>query len=419
MKVMILGSGGREHALGWKLAQSPQLEQLYFVPGNPGTRDYGTNLDLKASNEIVDFCVTEKVDLVVPGPEAWLMKGIVDDLKKAGVRTFGPTRAAAMLEGSKAFAKRLMEKASVPTAAYAEFKDAKAAIQYLKTTSFPCVVKADGLAAGKGVTICTNLEEAEQAIQQTMVERKFGDAGDSVVIEEFLTGTEASFHLLCDGKRAISLVSAQDHKALYDGNMGPNTGGMGTFAPSPLVTPQMEATIRQDIAEPVLKAMAEEGTPFIGSLFIGLMLTYHGPRVLEFNCRFGDPETQVMMPLLDEDLLPILMAAADGNLPDQPQTKTKDGHAVCVILASKGYPEAPEKGKEIRFPKTMPSDDLIVFHAGTREDSEGRILTAGGRVLGITAQAPTMEKTREHVYEAIKKIHFDGMYYRNDIGGLK
>ena len=417
MRVLILGSGGREHALGWKIAQSPLLEKLYFVPGNPGTQSLGENVVLQSAEEIVEFCEAHCIDLVIPGPEAWLVAGIVDLLTAKRIPSFGPNKAAAMLEGSKAFAKRLMLKAGVPTAAYWEFQTAREALDFLKTAQFPLVLKADGLAAGKGVTICHNRDEAESAVQFTMVDRKFGDAGKSIIIEEFLTGTEASFHLLCDGNHAVSLVSAQDHKALKDGNKGPNTGGMGTFAPSPLITPQMEETIRKEIAEPILKAMKAEGVPFVGSLFIGLMLTYHGPRVLEFNARFGDPETQVMMPLLDEDLLPILLSAAKGQLRDKTKTRTKAGSAVCVVLAAKGYPENPEKGKSIQLPDPLPSKNLVIFHAGTSRNDQDQLITCGGRVLGVTAWADNLGKAREHAYEAVKHTRFEGAYYRNDIGG--
>ncbi|PIE02190.1 MAG: phosphoribosylamine--glycine ligase [Acidobacteria bacterium] len=416
MNILILGSGGREHALGWKISQSPLLGKLYFAPGNPGTLAYGQNINLKNNAEVVDFAVNNQIDLVIPGPEAWLMRGIVDDLEKKGVRAFGPTKQAAMLEGSKAFAKEMMDKAGVPTASHKTFTQIDDVMDHFKQAAFPLVVKADGLAAGKGVTICFTEEQAITAATEAMVDKKFGSSGNKLIIEEYLTGTEASFHLICDGKRATSLVSAQDHKALYEDNKGPNTGGMGTFAPSNLVTVEMEETIRAEIAEPILKAMAEEGIPFKGVLFIGLMLTYHGPRVLEFNARFGDPETQVMMPLLNEDLLPILLSAANGKLPERDRTRTKDAHAVCVIMASKGYPDQPEKGKIISLPDPLPSQDLVVFHAGTKKE-KGSLVTSGGRVLGVTAWSASMEEAREHAYEAVKQTHFEGAYYRTDIGG--
>lgn len=417
MNVLILGSGGREHALGWKIAQSPLLKKLFFAPGNPGTAETGENVSINTIDEIISFCKNEHINLVLPGPEAWLIKGITDELEQNGIPVFGPGKEAAMLEGSKAFAKEIMVKANVPTADYHEFNQAEKALDHAKHAAFPLVIKADGLAAGKGVTICQNREDAVQAITQCMIDKKFGASGEKIIIEEFLSGTEASFHLVCDGVRAVPLVSAQDHKALFDGNKGPNTGGMGTFAPSPRVTPGMEQTIINEIANPVLKVMREQGTPFKGVLFIGLMLTYHGPRVLEFNVRFGDPETQVMMPLIKDDFLELLHSAALGSL-KKTQIETLPGSAVCVVLSSKGYPEKPETGKAIEMPDlTDNKSGEIIFHAGTRRSETGQLLSSGGRVLGVTAWDRNIEKAREHAYETVKHVHFEGAYYRNDIGG--
>jgi phosphoribosylamine--glycine ligase len=418
MNVLILGSGGREHALGWKIAQSPLCKTLFFAPGNPGTAEIGENVTINTIDEIISFCRDKNINLVLPGPEAWLIKGITDELEQAGIPVFGPGKEAALLEGSKAFAKEIMVKANVPTADFREFNRADKALAHVNHAAFPLVIKADGLAAGKGVTICHDREDAIQAITQCMIDKKFGSSGDKIIVEDFLTGTEASFHLVCDGVRAVPLVSAQDHKALFDGNKGPNTGGMGTFAPSPRVTSGMEQTIIDEIANPVLKVMREEGTPFKGVLFIGLMLTYHGPRVLEFNVRFGDPETQVMMPLIKDDLLELLYSAAQGSL-KKTKIETIPGSSVCVVLSSKGYPEKPETGKIIEMPDLADSGcGEIIFHAGTRRNEAGQLLSSGGRVLGVTAWDRNIEKAREHAYETVKHVHFEGAYYRNDIGGI-
>lgn len=415
MQVLIVGGGGREHALGYKIRQSPMLKQLFFAPGNPGTAKLGQNVRLNSNDEFRDFCTTNHIDLVVVGPEAPLVDGLTDVLESAGIPCFGPSAAAAELEGSKEFAKKVMDATQIPTAAYASFTDYQAALEYVRKADHPIVVKADGLAAGKGVTICENLEQSEAALTEAMKDQRFGEAGSKVVIEEFLVGVEASFHVITDGKRAHALIAAKDHKALLDGDKGPNTGGMGTMAPNPLVTPEMATQITNDIAQPVFDHMAAEGTPFKGVLFIGLMLTDAGPKVLEFNVRFGDPETQVMLPLLDYDLLPILYGAAKGALPAG-DFQFKDQTAVCVVLAGQGYPGSPRKGDPISG--LGDSDNRVVFHAGTRE-LDGTIYTNGGRVLGLTAWAETLEGARKAAYQMVETVDFEGKTFRTDIGVFK
>ncbi len=415
MRVLIVGSGGREHALGWKLSQSPLLEKLYFAPGNPGTAQLGENLNLADHERIVGFCGEQGIDLVVVGPEAPLVAGLADQLSQAGVACFGPSGAAAQLEGSKAFAKEVMAAAGVPTAAYASFDRLEPALAYARTQAHPLVVKADGLAAGKGVVVCATVAESEAALREMMEAGRFGEAGARVVLEEFLEGTEASFHVLCDGSFCLPLVAARDHKTLLEGGRGPNTGGMGTIAPNPAVDAAMAAKIRSEVCEPVLRVMRERGTPFQGVLFVGLMLTASGPKVLEFNVRFGDPETQVMMPLLDFDLLPVLHGAARGWLPAG-EHGFRSGSAVCVVMAAAGYPETPRRGDLISG--IAPEyDQAMVFHAGTRAEDEA-LLTHGGRVLGVTAWAATLGEAQTKAYEICDQIEFAGKQFRRDIGGL-
>lgn len=414
MKVLIVGSGGREHALGWKIAQSPLLKQLFFAPGNPGTASLGENLALAGHVDVVAFCRKEAIDLVIVGPEQPLVEGLADALNEAGIACFGPNQAAARLEGSKAFSKEVMAAVGVPTAAYRDFVDYDEALAWAKEQKHPLVVKADGLAGGKGVTICQNLEETEAALKATMLDGKFGQSGDKVVLEEFLVGTEASFHVICDGKDVFPLVAAQDHKALYEGNRGPNTGGMGTFAPSPLVTPVMADLISQDICKPILDYMDRVGSPFRGVLFAGLMLTEDGPKVLEFNVRFGDPETQVMMPLLNFDLLPVLHGAAQGRLPENIDADIHSGSAVCVVLAAAGYPDSPQKGMPIVGLDRV--EQATVFHAGTKNEGD-HCVVSGGRVLGVTAQGKDLAEARRTAYAAVDLIDFTGKQFRKDIGG--
>lgn len=415
MRVLVLGSGGREHALGWKIAQSPLLQALYFSPGNPGTAELGTNIRLNDPTAIIAFAKSEKIDLVVVGPEQPLVDGICDRLNEAGISCFGPSQAAAQLEGSKSFAKSVMDAAGVRTAAYRVFDQFDAAWRYVQTANHPLVVKADGLAAGKGVTICKNPDDTLIALQEALQQAKFGTAGNQVVIEEFLQGHEASFHLICDGERVVPLISAQDHKTLYEGNLGPNTGGMGTFAPTPFLTSEMADDLKEKVCIPVLKEMKRRGAPFKGTLFAGLMLTEKGPYVLEFNCRFGDPETQVIMTLLDGDLLPLLKGAAEGQIPTE-NLKWKDGAAVCVVMAAAGYPAAPRKGDPIvDLPK---GDAFQVFQAGTRRDESRVLLTNGGRVLGITAHGVDIPAARDCAYQQVANIHFKDAQFRGDIGAI-
>jgi phosphoribosylamine--glycine ligase len=414
MKVLIIGGGGREHALGWKIKQSPLLSQLYFAPGNPGTASLGENLTLKNQDEILDFAKSQAIDLVVVGPEQPLVEGMADALDGIGVPCFGPSQAAAELEGSKTFAKAMMEKAGVPTAAYQEFDQYQAAVEYAQNQEYPLVVKADGLAAGKGVTICQHLDEAKAALKEALVDKRFGSSGNKVVIEQFLKGVEVSFHVISDGTNLVPLVSAQDHKALYEGNKGPNTGGMGTFAPSPLINAETAEKILNRICQPVVNQMREENIPFRGVLFAGLMITKDGPYVLEFNCRFGDPETQVIMPLLDFDLLPVLHGAAKGSLTSDAPKTWKSLAAVCVTLASAGYPRSSSKGD--RITGIHAQDQSQIFHAGTAHSPDGYLMTNGGRVLSVTAWADKLGQARQDAYGLVSNIHFDGMQYRKDIG---
>lgn len=416
MNVLIVGSGGREHALGWKIAQSPLLKHLFFSPGNPGTRHLGTNLPAGGVDDIVRQARAHTIDLVVVGPEQPLVDGLADALADAGIACFGPNRAAARLEGSKAFAKRVMRKAGVPTAACAIFDDTQAARDYLAGAAYPLVIKADGLAAGKGVTVCPDVDRAQAALKAAMVDRVFGDAGKCVVIEDCLMGTEASYHIICDGRKFVALPTAQDHKALLNGNQGPNTGGMGTFAPNPNVTRKLAQHIETDIAAPVLQALQELGCPFKGVLFLGLMLTDEGPKVLEFNVRFGDPETQVILPLMDCDLLAVLRDAAAGSLDMPSPLPQKAQSAVCVVLAAKGYPTSPEKGRPISGLAQDWGPDAVVFHAGTKQAESGGLETSGGRVLGVTAWAEDLYSARHQAYCMANAIEFEGKYMRTDIG---
>lgn len=415
MNVLVLGSGGREHALGWKIAQSPLLKQLFFAPGNPGTGQVGTNVNLTNHDAIVAFCQEHQVDLVVVGPEQPLVEGIADRLDAAGILCYGPSQAAAQLEGSKAFAKSVMAAAGVPTAAYEHFSDFASAWSYAEHAQHPLVVKADGLAAGKGVTICQTPQETHQALREALEDDRFGEAGQQVIIETFLEGRECSFHLICDGERVVPLISAQDHKALLEDNQGPNTGGMGTFAPTPFVTEAMAEDLREKVCVPVLREMKRRQALFKGTLFAGLMLTEKGPYVLEFNCRFGDPETQVMMTLLEDDLLPVLKEAAEGKLSVN-KLNWKSGSAVCVVMAAAGYPASARKGDEITGMSSESS--AVVFQAGTRRDDTGRLVTNGGRVLGVTAHGSEMSQAREEAYRKVGDIHFSGVQYRKDIGKI-
>lgn len=417
MKILVVGGGGREHALVWKLAQSPRVEKIYCAPGNGGISKLAECVPIKAMDieGVVRFSKEAAIDLVVVAPDDPLVAGMVDALEEAGIRAFGPRRNAAVLEGSKAFSKELMKKYRIPTASYEIFENSGEAIEYLKTQKYPSVVKADGLALGKGVIIAQDFEEAREAVKSIMEDKVFGSAGSKVVIEEFMTGPEVSVLAFTDGKTVIPMVSAQDHKRALDNDQGLNTGGMGTFSPSRIYTDDIDRFCIENIFKPTIDAMNKEGRKFKGILFFGLMLTPEGPRVLEYNARFGDPETQVVLPRLENDLLEIFEAVLDEKL-DTLDIRWRDNAAVCVILASGGYPEGYETGYEMSGLDSFDADgDILLFHAGTRLDG-GKILTAGGRVLGVTALADTLDAAIKKAYEAVGKVSFKDMHYRRDIG---
>ncbi|MBI5135851.1 MAG: phosphoribosylamine--glycine ligase [Nitrospirae bacterium] len=417
MKVLLVGSGGREHAMAWKLAQSPNLEKLYVAPGNAGIAQVATCVDIAADNvdALLAFATRERIDLTVVGPEVPLMKGIADRFQAAGLAIFGPSARAARIEGSKAFSKEIMTRYGVPTAGAWAFTDPDQAKARLARLSPPYVIKADGLAAGKGVVIAETLDEANQAIDDMMVERVFGDAGGKVVIEEFLDGEEASFLVFTDGETIVPMVSAQDHKRVFDGDRGPNTGGMGAYSPAPVMTPELEKRALEQAMRPVVDGMRADGMPFQGILYAGLMIKDGAFKVLEFNARFGDPETQPILMRLDSDLLAIFDAAAHGRLtPDL--VRWSDAAAVCVVLASAGYPETASKGCVITgLDKAAAYEGVTVFHAGTARDGKN-IVTAGGRVLGVTARAADIQGAIDRAYNAVGQIHCEGMHYRRDIG---
>lgn len=427
MKVLVVGKGGREHALVWKLTQSPRVERVYATPGNPGMAQMATcvpinaDLDITAGAELQheiarlrDFALAEGIRLTVVGPESSLAGGLVDVFHAAGLKVFGPTAAAARLESDKAFAKDLMARTGVPTAAFRTFTDSARAIAYVQEQGAPVVVKASGLAAGKGAIVCHTLTEATDAIRQLMDERVFGASGATVVVEEFMQGEEASFFVLTDGTDFVPLVSAQDHKPILEGDQGPNTGGMGAYAPAPVMTPALIEATENRIVRPVLAGMRDSGCPFQGVLYCGLMIDDSGPRVVEFNCRFGDPEAQVILPLLETDLAEVLEAACDGRLATL-RIDNSTGAAVCVVMASGGYPGPYEKGKAIHGIDTVDGrDGVMVFHAGTAR-KDGQLVTSGGRVLGVTATAPDTAAAVQRAYAAADRISFEGAYYRRDI----
>ncbi len=417
MKVLIVGSGGREHAIAWKVAQSPRVEKIYCAPGNAGIEEYAQCVDIGAMEfeRLAAFAKEEQIDLTVIGMDDPLVGGVVDVFEREGLRVFGPRKNAAVLEGSKAFSKDLMKKYGIPTAAYENFTDPKEALAYLETAKFPIVLKADGLALGKGVLICQNLEEAKAGVREIMEDKKFGSAGNTMVIEEFMTGREVSVLSFVDGKTIKTMTSAQDHKRAMDGDQGLNTGGMGTFSPSPFYTPEVDAFCREHIYQPTVDAMAKEGRPFKGVIFFGLMLTEDGPKVLEYNARFGDPEAQVVLPRMKNDIVDVFEACIDGTL-DQVDLQFEDNAAVCVVLASDGYPVSYEKGFPIHGLENFKNKDgYYVFHAGTKK-KDGQIVTNGGRVLGVVAKGEDLKKARANAYEAIKLVEFDNKYYRHDIG---
>jgi len=417
MNVLVIGSGGREHALAWKLRQSPRVRQIFIAPGNAGTAQIGRNVEVKLAelDQLLSFAQRESIDLTVVGPDDVLAAGIVDLFENAGLRIFGPSQEAARLESSKSFAKRFMVRHGIPTARFDEFESSPDAKAALDTFGFPLAIKADGLALGKGVIIAHDRSEAETAIDDMIERRRFGDAGRKIVIEEFLSGIEVSLHALVDGHSYLLFPTAQDHKQLYDGNRGPNTGGMGTFSPSQRLDAALLQEVREQILDPFLRGIQKDHLRFRGMLFPGLMLTKDGPRVLEFNCRFGDPETQVLLPRLKTDIVDLLEATISEQL-DTVTAEWDSGSAVCVVMASGGYPGKYKTGKTIvGLADANQMVGVTVFHAGT-QTGENRILTAGGRVLGVTAVGDTLLAAKRRAYDAVDKIEFDGSYFRRDIG---
>ncbi len=417
MDVLIIGSGGREHTLVWKIAQSSRVKKVYCAPGNGGIAQVAECVPIQATDvpALLNFAREKKIELTVVGPEAPLAAGIVDEFGKEGLRIFGPAKAAAELEVSKVFAKKIMRKYGIPTGEAEIFDRPREAIAYIREKGAPLVVKADGLAAGKGVIVCRTVEEAGEAVDLIMVEKSFGAAGKRVIVEECLQGEEASFIALTDGETILPLIPSQDHKPIYDDDKGPNTGGMGAYAQAPVVTPEMAATVMEKVFIPTVKGMKEEGRKFRGVLYAGLMITAAGPKVLEFNVRFGDPETQAILPLLDSDLIELMGACLEGNL-NRVNLKWNEGAAVCVVIASGGYPGSYRKGKEIQgLEELAGEEDIVVFHAGTAL-KDGKIITAGGRVLGVTGWGSSIEHALEKTYQVVEKIKFEDMYYRKDIG---
>ena len=419
MKVLIVGGGGREHAIAVSMKKSKRVEKLYCVPGNAGIAQIAEcepSIGVMEFDKIVAYAKEKEVDMVFVAPDDPLVGGLVDELQKAGIRTFGPNKNAAILEGSKAFSKDLMKKYQIPTAAYETFDDAEAALAYLETAEMPIVLKADGLALGKGVLICNTLEEAKAGVKEIMLDKHFGSAGNRMVIEEFMTGREVSVLSFVDGKTIKTMTSAQDHKRAKDGDQGLNTGGMGTFSPSPFYTEEVDEFCKKYIYQATVDAMAAEGREFKGVIFFGLMLTPKGPRVLEYNARFGDPETQVVLCRMKNDLCDVVEACIDGTL-DQIDLEFEDNAAVCVVLASDGYPVSYEKGFEIKGLDAFEGkEDYYCFHAGSKLDENGKVVTNGGRVLGVTAKGETLKEARAKAYEATEWIDFSNKYMRHDIG---
>ena len=415
MKVCVIGSGGREHALAWRLSISPSVTKVYAIPGSAAMSDCAelVGIDWQQSDHLITFLKDNQVDLVVVGPEAPLVAGLADALNAAGIPVFGPSKAAAQLEGSKVFAKDLMKKYNIPTAAYGVFHKEDEAKEFIAQIGAPIVVKADGLAAGKGVVVAMTIEEANAAVEDMLSGNRFGEAGSTVVIEEFMDGEEASLLAFVDGKTVVPMIASQDHKRIFDGDKGPNTGGMGTYAPAPVLTDALRDEAMKTILEPMVEAMQKEGMPYVGCLYAGLMITPQGPKVVEFNARFGDPETQVVLPLLDSDLGQVMMACATGTLTAD-MVKWKDSSAACVILASKGYPETSSKGDVIHG-DIKQHDTTIVFHSGTKLVGE-EYVTNGGRVLGVVGLGKDLRTALDRAYGRIEHIDFEGMQYRTDIG---
>lgn len=417
MKVLVVGGGGREHVLVWKVLRSPHVDQVLAAPGNAGIGEVAECAEVEAEDVdgLLRLAEDEKVDLTIVGPEAPLALGIVDRFREAGLKIFGPTKEAAKIESSKVFAKELMAKYGIPTARFEVFDDPNKARDYIRKAGTPIVVKADGLAAGKGSIVCRTLDEAYGAVERIMEEKEFGDAGNLIVVEEMLVGEEASILAITDGEAIKPLLPSQDHKPVYDGDRGPNTGGMGAYAPAPVVTEEVARTVMEGILRPAVEGMAKEGTEYRGVLYAGLMITREGPKVLEFNCRFGDPESQAVLPLFEGDLVEVLEATIEGRL-EEAEVRNSQGAAVCVVLASGGYPGKYEKGKVIEgLDELQDMEDVLVFHAGTAK-RDGKLVTDGGRVLGVTALGPDIPRAIERAYEAVAKVHFEGMHYRRDIG---
>ena len=417
MRVLVVGGGGREHTLVWKIGRSSLVDEIFCAPGNGGTTEIANNIDIKANDigSLLTFAKKERIDLTVVGPEAPLVDGITDSFRNEGLIIFGPSKDAATIEGNKSFAKRLMKKVDIPQAAFMDFHEPQEAIGYLRGQSFPIVIKASGLAAGKGVIIVNNMGEAEKTVQDIMLNKRFGKSGEIIVIEEFLTGEEVSLLVLTDGKNVLPFLSSQDHKQVYDDDRGPNTGGMGAYAPAPVLNEEEAGKVIDRIILPLLQGMRNEGAQYTGVLYAGLMITINGPKVLEFNCRFGDPEIQAIMPLFNSDLVETILMSINGELKNA-RIEWSRGSAVCVALASGGYPGKYEKEKEITgLERLKGKEDIVVFHAGTKKEN-GRLLTTGGRVLGVTGIGSTLKEAIETTYSAVKEISFEGMHYRKDIG---
>ena len=415
MRVLVIGSGGREHALAWKIAQSPLVKKVFCAPGNAGTANVAENIDIPSDNvdALLQFATVTGIGLTIVGPEQPLVKGLVDSFEESGLRVFGPSQRAAEIEGSKVFCKDLMKKYGIPTARYESF-DSLDQVKIFTKEDEPVVVKASGLAAGKGVILCSNAEEARSAVQSIMQEKAFGNAGDQVVVEEFLAGQEVSLLAFTDGKTVLPLDSAQDHKAAFDGDKGPNTGGMGAYSPALVFTEALKQQVIDQIMIPTVRAMAKEGRYYRGILYAGLMLTESGPKVLEFNARFGDPETQPIMMRIKNDIVPIFEACIDGTLAKQ-SLQWRQEPTICVVMAAKGYPSSYEKGKEISGLNPDGNRQAVVFHAGTKLEN-GKVLTNGGRVLGVTALGSDINQAIKNAYSAVDKIKWDGIHYRKDIG---
>ncbi|MBU1626078.1 phosphoribosylamine--glycine ligase [bacterium] len=418
MKVLVIGSGGREHAIVWKLSKSPLVDKIYCAPSNGGINLIAEPVNIKAEDiqNLVKFASEKEIGLTVVGPENPLSEGIVDIFQQNGLTIFGPSRKAARIESSKVFSKSFMKKYAIPTADFEVASDFKEAELKVHSHGYPIVIKADGLAAGKGVFVCNEKKEGQEALEKIFKDKIFGDSGNSVVIEDKLVGEEATYMVITDGRNIIPLSSSQDHKAIYDGDKGPNTGGMGAYSPAPIVTKKLEEKIISTIVEPTITGLKAEGFPFCGLLFTGLMIKDDNPFVIEFNCRFGDPEAQVVLMNMESDLFPLLMDAAKGDISGI-STKWSEGFSVCVVIASKGYPRSYEKGKKITgLEKFVKSEDVFIFHAGTKEDSEGNILTNGGRVLGVTAIGKDIKSAIAKAYSAVLDVSFENVYFRRDIG---